>query len=95
MGNYDVACATSINANFNSESILFPNPVSDKLFIQMDNSAPIIIVVYNNLGEIILTKKIVDKIAEMDISLLADGIYYFSIDNRGTTTRQKIIKNTR
>lgn len=95
LGNYDVVCATSINANTNSEFILFPNPASDKLFIQMDNSDPTTIFVYNSLGEIILTKKIANKIAEMDISLLADGIYWFSIHNHETITSQKIIKSDR
>jgi YD repeat-containing protein len=76
----DVAATTNIN--------IFPNPASDKLYIEGDGYDKVII--YDILGKEVLTT---NNKKEIDISHLPNGVYNVSILSDGKTiTTKKIVK---
>ena len=95
LGNFIVVCIPTgikeIESKFNL--LIFPNPTEEKINIQFDNFYNTTILIYNTFGEIVLTKKLTDRISQVDISSLNNGVYYISVANGSTTSRQKIIKN--
>ena len=74
---------------------VYPNPAHNKLIIQLDhfNSNNTTLTIYNMLGETVLSKKLIDKIANINIDFLDNGVYFICIYNGKETIRQKIIKN--
>lgn len=84
-----------INEYQNSSSLkLFPNPANDKLSIQLEDFENSIIAIYNMLGEIVSTSKMVSKTTDVDVSLLDNGVYIVSVKTEKGILRQKIIKNS-
>jgi len=96
LGNYNVICRDTLPVpeKIIPDFILFPNPANEKLNIQLNNFDKTTLTIHDPAGEIIMTKIIHDKTAEIDISFLKNGIYYVSLKNGKTITRQKIIKST-
>ncbi len=68
---------------------LFPNPTSDKIFLQTDAIQNLDVSIYNAQG--VLLKEL-DNTREVDLSELCAGIYYFFIKNRTQTFIKKVIK---
>ena len=61
---------------------IYPNPVNSALTIEIDNAKSIKI--YDLPGKVIMDKKIADKVAgkiELDVTPLANGLYFINIDN--------------
>lgn len=72
---------------------LFPNPVINTLNVQ--NSLPVDIRIYNFLGEMIFSKKI-GIYEEIDLHQLNDGIYLVTLSNGSKMLSSgKMIKNSR
>ena len=97
LGDYKVICPAQptvpTSPRTNSDPVLFPNPMNDKLFVLSDNFDNLTITIYNAIGQIILTQKINDSSSPIDISNFNIGLYYISVNNGTTITKQKIIKN--
>jgi len=72
------------------EVIIYPNPASEKLNIQLSNGVQLVnINLYNNLGKLIISS---DK-STVNVSSLANGIYYLHVEtNKGKATKKVIIK---
>lgn len=73
---------------------VFPNPASEKLFI--DNSAfdsPLTVTVFDNLGKVIINTKISQQLEAIDISQLNNGVYFITLRNNRVNQTQKIIVN--
>ncbi len=75
----------------NSELTIYPNPAIDYLTIA-SNSAIGHIMVFNSLGQIVLNSNTQTNQFQLNINDLTQGIYYVRIDNEGTTTTRKILK---
>ena len=86
---------TGLRESTKSGFLIFPNPTDEKINIQLDNSDNTTVVIYNALGQVVLVKRSLKKVFEMDISSLNNGVYYVSIENEQIKSMQKIIKNTR
>ncbi len=68
---------------------IFPNPLSDTLFIQADSNIHKVLV-YNLLGAIVANEKAVQ---EINTANWTPGIYYLQItDEAGNTSLEKVIK---
>lgn len=82
---YDISGILSTN-NFISESFeVYPNPVSNVLYIRMKNDLIIEkVTVYNNLGQ----KIVESKETILDVSYLSSGIYFVEV----TTNQDKAVK---
>lgn len=71
---------------------IFPNPVSNKLFISSDLNMEILNVeVFNSIGEVVLTK--IHKDNSIDISHLNSGCYFIKISSDNGSTIRKFVKN--
>lgn len=88
---YRTGTATNINAINNAESIrVFPNPADNFLHISIPNSpAHFTVSVYSTLGE--QMHMIADQ-ASIDISNLARGMYFITVNYNETTWTTKIVK---
>lgn len=69
----------------NQQSTIYPNPTSD--FININNSQELKI--YNTMGQLVLSEKNIGEETVVDVSQLANGIYYVILDHG----YQKLIKN--
>lgn len=62
---------------------LYPNPVRDKFSLSLENlglkSGSLLI--YTNMGEVLLRSEINEGLNQYDISSLSDGLYFYSILN--------------
>ena len=84
----DSSCTASIEEeNFNQIS-LYPNPVSQILNIEGNNSE-LFIVIYNILGKKIMQSSIMNS---LDISLLNNGIYIVELSDGKNVTTKRLIK---
>ena len=76
----------SISENDPTDFTISPNPTKDNILIENKLGQEVTVIVYNNTGEIMLNKKVVN---ELSLSDLSAGIYFVAIN--GTTF--KVIKN--
>jgi len=67
---------------------IYPNPASDKIIIQFDNSFSnsATFQLYSITGENILSKSINSQNYELDITTLNNGIYFYKINNEENNT---------
>lgn len=70
-----------------------PNPSSDRIQIEADNM--INIVVYNSLGAAVISENNLSSISNksIDISSLANGAYFISIQTKEGNATRRIMKN--
>jgi|GEM_PF-6727487 len=90
--------STSIAENSSDEITVFPNPVKDKLYIELKgkNSSSISLTLTDVLGrQIKLDEKTVVSGERIEVNLdklnLPKGIYNLEIQENGTVTKQKIV----
>ena len=70
---------------------VFPNPVSNTLFVSGEKNSTIII--YNFSGQVLLQQKMTDEIQKIEISDFPSGIYYLGIKECGKSIcLQKLLK---
>ena len=72
---------------------LFPNPATNKIYINSEIEIKQVRVI-NNLGQTVLTQPINSKADVVDVAQLASGVYFISIQlNNQMVVIRKIIKN--
>lgn len=72
---------------------VYPNPTSDKLYIETDNLSLNSITLIDLLGEIIPIKVSNSKIQEIDLSNYSNGMYFIKVKSQNESSTIKIIKN--
>ena len=87
--------AVGLYENQQTETVtIFPNPAKDKLNFEIKTSKEFMIELYNNLGQLLLEKKINSEKRTMDINHLSNGIYVIKIiDSQHNVNSKKIIIN--
>lgn len=90
--NYYNTTITSINNNIlSNNNNIYPNPASDKIFINSENKI-VAISIFDITGKIIIEKNNIQENA-IDVSNIKSGIYFCKIiDNKGKISTQKLIK---
>lgn len=74
--------------------ILFPNPATDRLNIQVGTVVPgALVQVYSLKGDLLLTRRITATIETISLQSLANGIYHVEVRNGKTVTTKQIIKH--
>jgi hypothetical protein len=69
---------------------IYPNPVTgNKVYISSDKNQPKEIEVYNVLGKIVLSAKLIGK--ELDVSELTPGIYILKIREGNSQATRKLV----
>jgi len=90
---YICICNVKEENNANSNNILiYPNPASDRIFIEHVLKQNAEISIYNLVGDIVLQKQLNNEECEIDISGLSKGIYLIRLINSLETIQQKLIK---
>jgi hypothetical protein len=80
--------ATAINLISEDKIVVYPNPVKHELFIK--SKSPIEKVeIYNQSGQVVLKETNFSE--KIDVSRLADGIYFVRITVDGTVVTKKIV----
>jgi hypothetical protein len=75
------------------KSLLYPNPVKDKLTIQTNYTFSIELSIFNATGNNILQKKLEENISVINFSSFSAGVYYVRIEGNGTIfENHKIVK---
>ena len=74
---------------------IFPNPVTDKLNFQFDNTGlgNLKLTISNTLGQTVYSKENVDLKKELDVNFLKSGIYYLKLYDQKTQKTFKIAKD--
>jgi len=85
---------TAINETSKLNSLeIYPNPATDKLFIQLPElKATLKVEVYNNLGQMVKQKDI-GLTRSIDINELNSGIYFVKISTGKATITKRILIN--
>jgi len=84
----------SVNHNTIDRFLVYPNPVSDELFILFPpyfSEAKICL--YNTLGQIVFEKRIQNTNTLLSLQNINSGIYFYKIKSNYFTQTGKIIKN--
>ncbi|MDV6169518.1 choice-of-anchor L domain-containing protein [Flavobacterium sp. DG1-102-2] len=80
-----------LNDNILNNLVYYPNPVKD--IINFSNTTDIDTITFTNMvGQLMLSKSIGTTTTQVNISELADGIYFAKITAQGKTKTVKIIK---
>ena len=88
------AAQLSVTSNLNERFLVYPNPVSDKLFISFPNNfEEVKVSFYNTLGQIIFQKNIQKAISYVSIENINSGIYFYKLESNSFVQSGKIIKN--
>lgn len=72
----------------------YPNPVNDKFIISFDQKISMVLV-YNLLGQEVLSKTINANEGTLDFSGLASGVYMVKVISNDDSKTLKVIKNKR
>jgi hypothetical protein len=88
------AVSTRVN-NYFEESpkvILYPNPVREKLTIDMNMAEYEEMEVYNSIGSKVMSQKIIDPKFDLDVNYLVKGLYFIKFKGKGILYTGKFIK---
>ncbi len=94
---FDLAIFPTVNETLGTNPMekdrpsVFPNPATDKVYIE--NAAGATIRIYDISGKLLLEKKAQSVKESMDVTHLIQGVYFIEIQNKGIKTTQKLIKN--
>lgn len=83
----------SVNELSGVEIKMYPNPVKDILYIELDKSESVIIQLVDIHGKQILTKTATSKQIELNVSSLKSGIYFLKLSSDTAQLTKKIIVN--
>jgi len=94
---YEIYVVTAINSNeINVDCNIYPNPVSDKLILKIDNSinSSLSYSIYNSDGKILKTEKIIEALTEIKFEKYSKGIYFIEIKTKDQSIKTfKIVKH--
>ena len=82
----------------NTKIKIYPNPASSKFFIQpnFDLVSEITISLYDNLGNLLFTKKVnkmsADESVEIDLSSFSSGTYILKLNNSNSIKIEKVLR---
>lgn len=83
---------TSINETTNDEFAVFPNPTNGIVTITSKVLAPMNIVVYNVVGDMVHESKTTQSKTQLDLSYLSNGVYFVKVSLlEGKTATYKLV----
>ncbi|MBC7408868.1 MAG: S8 family serine peptidase, partial [Arcicella sp.] len=84
----------SVEQSQQSSFTVYPNPIQTNFAIHFsDKTSEASILIYNNLGQLILQNNQIKSDIPLDISSLSSGIYFYKIEGKNETQTGKLIKN--
>jgi hypothetical protein len=93
---YEISEVLDLSENFLDLKVdIFPNPTSNYLTIKMGTKdfSDLDYSIYNSIGKVILEKKKIEELIQIDMQSFATGIYFLQINqNQKLVKSYKIIK---
>ena len=90
-----IESCTGINETFNNVGVhIYPNPANTEVSIQildlknLDNAS---ISLLNSIGQIVSSQPINGEITKVDVSTLANGVYYVQVNTRDNIQIEKLV----
>lgn len=77
--------------NLQNDVFIYPNPVSDDLYVKRDRKHPIYVTIYNSTGVVMSTYELSKQKEKIDIHDLQQGVYFLKIRDGNAIHRKKII----
>jgi len=91
-----IRCIKDVNVgsgDLNEQKIkLYPNPSSGRITLDCAEYQASTLMIYDQLGELVLNIELNSPTTDMDISFLPDGLFLVSISGDTWTVREKLIK---
>jgi len=84
------ACITAINEE-TSSLLIYPNPVTDNIYISNINERSVVVKIYDVSGRLVLENKVSNK-EYINISTLSKGMYQIKFEGRDWSETRKFIK---
>ena len=72
---------------------IYPNPLKNEMHINIGINQIILVDIYDNTGEIVISKRVQNPISTIDMSMVSAGVYIVKCSNQGGTHYKKVIKN--
>ena len=84
----------SVNENVKYDFVVYPNPVTTNFSIRFPNNlVDVNLVLYNNLGQVILEKNNLISDENINLESLNSGIYFYKIASANGVHSGKLLKN--
>lgn len=87
----DIIINVSLKEVAGPEISVYPNPVSNAVFVQRENNAPAKVTITNITGAVVRYVATDDQLIEIDASNLSSGTYIISVEVDGAKTTRKIV----
>ncbi|HNW99644.1 MAG TPA: T9SS type A sorting domain-containing protein [Bacteroidales bacterium] len=71
---------------------IFPNPVNNILIINCEDIRETTMQIINMIGECVLQQKLNSEVNEINVSLLAKGMYIIKLNGKNYTEQKKLTK---
>jgi hypothetical protein len=86
---------SGIDENVGNKITLYPNPVNEKVTVELTGKANGTLTILDLNGKVILSAEVLQSTMIIDLSALNNGIYVYSFMNKEdqTVTNGKLIKN--
>jgi hypothetical protein len=92
-GGARLAVTTTENNGNPSLITVYPNPVNEKLTIQLGAvNTGAVLELYNASGVLVTTERLVNSTTLLSVKTLPSGMYYVRIKNGEMTITQKVVK---
>jgi PKD repeat protein len=66
---------------------IYPNPASDKLFVELNGNLNSQLIIYSAIGQELLRTDLTENKTEIKLDHLSSGFYYYSVKNNSNTIR--------
>jgi hypothetical protein len=64
---------------------IYPNPATDYVRVKCNSEGSAQLVIYDAIGQVVMTKQVSQQMNTMDVSTLPSGLYLFSLNNQTST----------
>jgi hypothetical protein len=89
---FKVVLGTSNKEILENELVIFPNPVHEQLYLETSAFESAQVFIYNAQGQLVLNLGITNPKAPIDVSELANGVYYLKLLDGAKSTELKFLK---
>lgn len=94
---YSIRCLSDIpvqinEINYQVDIKIYPNPVTDKIYISSTQRQSLKMQVYNTVGQCVLQTELNNLTNSIDISSLTNGVYILKFTTPNGTIEKKLIK---
>jgi len=74
------------------DALIYPNPATDKLYIDFDRPQAVDVVLYDVKGQVVLEQSLTELRNQLDISTLKGGVYLIKLEGENILKTERIIK---